>query len=134
MKYRVAIKGIVVNSKGKILLLREDEGWDFPGGGLEYPESPSGCLSREIKEELGVDVESIDNQPLYIHSSEYLRKGEISHQITLFYKSKLARDEIKLEVDIYEYKYFSLEDIDIRKLHNKFKDLDLKKLVQLQNK
>ncbi len=32
-------------------------GWEFPGGKIEENESPKNALSREIKEELGAEVE-----------------------------------------------------------------------------
>ncbi len=129
MKYRVAIKGVVTNSEGKILLLKEAEGWDFPGGGLEYPESPAECLVREVYEELGVNSELLSEQPEYVYTSEYLKNGEKKHQITLFYKLNLESENFRLEPDFYEYKYFLLSEIKNGDLHTKFKGLDLRKLL-----
>jgi 8-oxo-dGTP diphosphatase len=47
---------------GKLLITRRPAGrhlagfWEFPGGKQEGNESLEGCLEREIKEELGIDI------------------------------------------------------------------------------
>lgn len=35
--------------------------WELPGGKIESNESPEGCLIREIKEELNIEIEIIAN-------------------------------------------------------------------------
>jgi len=57
--YRVSIKLIIKNDQDKLLLVRTDEGWEMPGGGWEHGETFDECITREIKEELG--VEAIDH-------------------------------------------------------------------------
>ncbi|MBP9852859.1 MAG: 8-oxo-dGTP diphosphatase [Patescibacteria group bacterium] len=43
--YRVSIKGTVVDSIGRFLLAKEDNGkWEFLGGGLDHGENPIVCL------------------------------------------------------------------------------------------
>lgn len=46
---------------GKFLLLKEDlhkkNIWDLPGGKIEYGESPTDALHRELREELSLSIE-----------------------------------------------------------------------------
>lgn len=53
-----AAGGIVENEEGKILLVKtEHGGWVYPGGQIEVGENLIDGLTREIKEESGIDVE-----------------------------------------------------------------------------
>lgn len=53
--YRVAVKALIKNNKGEILLVKEKSGeWDLPGGGLDHGETPEDGIRRELFEELGV--------------------------------------------------------------------------------
>ena len=42
--------------------------WEFPGGKVEEGEDLKNCLKREIKEELGVEIEVKERLPLNIHT------------------------------------------------------------------
>lgn len=54
--------GVLVNAAGEVLLAQRPEGkiaagyWEFPGGKIEADESPLQALSRELHEELGVQL------------------------------------------------------------------------------
>lgn len=53
----VAVGGIVENEQGHILLVKtQHDGWVFPGGQVEAGENLMDALSREIKEESGIDA------------------------------------------------------------------------------
>lgn len=57
---RFAVGAVVVLRSGdKVLLLRQRHhvGWTLPGGLLKLGEHPSEAVVREVREELGVDVE-----------------------------------------------------------------------------
>jgi 8-oxo-dGTP diphosphatase len=54
----VAVGGIVEDEQGNVLLVKTHHGgWVFPGGQVEVGENLMDALSREIKEESGIDAE-----------------------------------------------------------------------------
>ena len=63
---RVVVTAAVVERDGTYLVTRRPAGvhlgglWEFPGGKCEPGESFAACLAREIREELGCDVEVRD--------------------------------------------------------------------------
>ena len=60
----VRVTAAILEKDGKILIGKrkpEDELfgglWEFPGGKIEESETPKECMARELKEELGIEVE-----------------------------------------------------------------------------
>ncbi|MDO8668589.1 MAG: NUDIX domain-containing protein [bacterium] len=58
LTFRPSIYGILIE-KGKILLLKQWDGYDFPGGGAELHETVEDTLKREFWEETGFRVRPI---------------------------------------------------------------------------
>ncbi len=56
---RAIAQGVIRDSRDRVLLceLVYKQEWDLPGGVVDPYESPAHCVVREVREELGVDVE-----------------------------------------------------------------------------
>ena len=58
----IRVKGLIINSKGKILLAHNNGTYQFPGGHIDGDETMDSCIVREIKEETGIDVQ-VEEEP-----------------------------------------------------------------------
>jgi 8-oxo-dGTP pyrophosphatase MutT (NUDIX family) len=54
--FPVSVKGVLLIDGAVVLLKNERDEWELPGGRLEPGEDPAGCLAREMREELALDV------------------------------------------------------------------------------
>lgn len=106
---------VIWNDQGQILIdKRRQDGllgglWEFPGGKLELGETISTCIRREIKEELGIEIEVGDRlvaiDHVYTHFSVTLTVHHCRHLSGQ--PQPLACDEIRWvtldEIDQYPF-------------------------------
>src|SRR5687768_13787528 len=63
-RFTVTAGAIIFNDAGQVLLLkhrfRAGSGWGLPGGFLNAGEQPLDALRRELREEIGLEVESVE--------------------------------------------------------------------------
>ena len=73
----LVVAAALIDGRGRVLLARRPEGkkmaglWEFPGGKLEAGETPEAGLARELREELGIEVEQRDFAPFVFASHAY---------------------------------------------------------------
>ena len=62
-RFAVTAAAIVTDGRGRVLLLkhrfRPGSGWGLPGGFIEKGEQPDAALRRELREEIGLEVEQL---------------------------------------------------------------------------
>ena len=113
--HRTIAVGLVWNRKGELLFCRmsPDRGvfpgqWGFPGGGLEPGETMEQALVREMKEEIGVDVEDV--RPAFfkdcLHEKAFA-DGTVRqvYMIFLIFHCTAPQDELLLNDEFAEYRW-----------------------------
>ncbi len=83
----MVVAAALIDSDGRVLVQRRPEGkamaglWEFPGGKIESGELPEAALIRELREELGIDVEKACLAPACFASEALAER----HLILLLY-------------------------------------------------
>ena len=114
----------IIKQENKFLIMRVDKTsyYHIPGGHIEIGESSEQAVIREIKEEIGCDVQ--EARLFSIQENFWLRNTKRYHGIEFYYIIQM-QDYEKIENDkgkekLLEFKWFSpkeLKDIDLRPIN-----------------
>ena len=93
------VGALIVNQQGKILLARSHKWFDkytLPGGHIEVGESMADAVRREVKEEVGLDVEVVEMLLAQeaIFAPEFYKK---KHFIFIDFYCKSKDQQVKLD-------------------------------------
>lgn len=95
----VGVGAFILNNKGQLFLMKrglksknEIGKWTIPGGALEFGETFKNALIREIKEELGIDIEVLDLLSL----TDHIIQDAKQHWVTPQYLCKIMSGEPKI--------------------------------------
>jgi colanic acid biosynthesis protein WcaH len=109
----VCVDCLVENDKGEYLLVKrkneplKGEFW-VPGGRLHKNERLADAVRRKMREEIGVDVEIIENVGFFeefFHDTEQDADGGV-HSISVVYRVRPLSYEIKLDDQSAEWGWF----------------------------
>lgn len=112
----VGCGALIVNSKNETLLIKrtsksqnEAGFWSKPGGTVEFNEKVEDAIKREIKEELGVNIEL--TKPLGF--TNHILNSENQHWVAIHYLAKIINGEPHImEPDkIEEIKWFNFDHL-----------------------
>ena len=90
--------------------------WELPGGAIEDFETPEKCISREIQEELGSEIENLKLEftDLSYHSGQ--------RYIVFLFSGQINPDSINTNPEISEWKYDNINSICEYKLYPRVKE------------
>lgn len=98
LKFRPSIYGVLVED-GKILLSKQWDGWDIPGGGIEIDETIEEALVREFKEETGLEIKPI--KPIYCRTSFFApnlsNEGQFWNSVMIYFLVEKIGGEISID-------------------------------------
>ncbi len=111
--FYVAVKALVCYGSKFLLIKRTTEArgdyyhWEFPGGRLEFGESPMQALKREINEETGLEVEK-----LILLNAWNSFKDECTEIIGLTYICTANGDNVMLSKEHSDYEWVTYEEMN----------------------
>lgn len=96
LSFRPAVYGVIVKDD-TILMSKQWDGYDFPGGAIELGEATETALLREVKEETGLDVQM--GKILHCEHSFFKMpyKGNFVHSIHMYYECTVAGGELSTD-------------------------------------
>lgn len=113
-KIGVSQKAIIFNEQERLLILRRSKTapygaliWDLPGGDLDYGEDAIIGITREIKEETGLDVREL--KPFDVESHINDRK---EFWVTIAYVGKTSSDNVSLSYEHDRHKWIEPKEAE----------------------
>ncbi len=107
--FRVGVLAIVVSPDGGVLLLRHrfraGKPWGLPGGWLEPGESSVDGIRRELREELGLDVDARDLALVDVGGPQG------SPHVEITYRLQAVVDVVPENVEFDGYAVFAVDDL-----------------------
>lgn len=111
---QVVVLALIKKGNTYLLTLRNDpkpdidNKWQIPGGGLEFAETPEQTLHREVREELGTEINIIHRYPFV---DTEVRGGWQGIFITYLCELKDENHGIFLNEEATKYDWFTKEDM-----------------------
>lgn len=125
MRARRSARVMVFDPAGRVLLIRcavmradgEFSFWLTPGGEIEAGEEPHAAAVRELREELGLEVEVVG--PVYTEANQFEHQGEMRDNLDFVFAARCAAeapvlrgvtaDEIEMMKDI---RWWTVEEVE----------------------
>lgn len=104
-RYYIGAFAIIFDNQDRVLLChrRDYDLWNLPGGGVEFNEAPWECVVREVKEEVGLNVEVERLAGVYSKQNQA--------DIVFSFVCRIIGGELTLTDEADQIEYFSIGEI-----------------------
>ncbi|HNX10978.1 MAG TPA: NUDIX hydrolase [bacterium] len=113
----IIASGPVIVENNKVLLDKhgDDDFWKFCGGRIEEDEANlKDAAQREAKEEMGIEIEILNNDPYFFYTEKEINGLQVSVILVHFLAKRIG--EIIPGKDIREWRWIDINDLDKEKL------------------
>src|SRR5262245_38478488 len=106
-RFTATAGAVIFDDRGRILLLehvfRPDSGWGIPGGFLAQGEQPEEGLRRELREEVGLELDSVELL--------FARSLPRPRQIEIYFRARPSGEPHPSSFEIKRAEWFALDDL-----------------------
>ena len=106
-RFTVTAGAVITDNQGRVLLLkhrfRPGTGWGMPGGFMQAGEQPEEALRRELREEVGLEVEEVE-----LFST---RAFKVPRQVEIVFTALALGDTNELNFEIQKAAWFSPSEL-----------------------
>jgi len=108
-RFTGTVGAVIFDDQGQILLLdhvfRPEDGWGIPGGFISKGEQPEAALRRELREEIGIEVQDVE-----LVLARTLPK---SRQIEIYFRARALGRPEPCSFEIKSAGWFSVDDLPL---------------------
>ena len=105
--FTVTAGAVIFNDKGEVLLLkhrfRAGSGWGLPGGFMETGEQPIDALRRELREEIGLEVDDVK-----VFAARSFRKPQ---QVEVLFRGRANAQVKSLTMEVERAEWFAIDSL-----------------------
>jgi 8-oxo-dGTP diphosphatase len=106
-RFTVTTGAVITDAQGRVLLLqhrfRPGLGWGIPGGFLQPGEQPEAGLRRELREEVGLEVEQAE--------VAFIRTLELYQQVEILFRCRVLGDAVPRALEVQRAAWFALSEL-----------------------
>jgi len=106
-RFTVTAGAVILNDQKQVLLLkhrfRAGSGWGLPGGFLEQGEQPIDALRRELREEIGLELEDVQ-----VFAARSFKKPK---QVEVLFRARANANVKPLTMEVERAEWFPLDSL-----------------------